>query len=163
LLSSPFINSFIVSVATVDFSAGYNVTNQSISISPVSVPEPGTISLLTAGLIPLAFAQRRRANWGALLPSVVEQIRTSFLLRVRRIADLYPRWFAFDVPVRTSRRFGDHAWMDMCLAGKKLEGRFNLANRDDFLYPVLVGRNLLKTGDFLIDPKRKFVEEPGCK
>ena len=52
--------------------------------------------------------------------------------------------------------------LDICLGGKRLEGRFNLADRSQFLYPVLVGRNLLKTGDFLIDPKRKFMEHPGC-
>ena len=52
--------------------------------------------------------------------------------------------------------------LDVCLGGKRLEGRFNLADRSGFLYPVLVGRNILKTGDFLIDPKRKFMEHPGC-
>lgn len=52
--------------------------------------------------------------------------------------------------------------LDICLGGKKLEGRFNLADREGFLYPVLVGRNILTTGDFLIDPKRTFMEHPGC-
>jgi hypothetical protein len=52
--------------------------------------------------------------------------------------------------------------MDICLAGKKLEGRFNLSDRARFLYPVLVGRNLLKTGDYLIDPKEKFMADPEC-
>ena len=52
--------------------------------------------------------------------------------------------------------------LDICLGGKRLEGRFNLADRELFLYPVLVGRNILRTGDFLIDPKGKFMEHPGC-
>jgi hypothetical protein len=52
--------------------------------------------------------------------------------------------------------------LDICLGGKRLEGRFNLADRSGFLYPVLVGRNILKTGDFLIDPKQKFTAHPGC-
>jgi hypothetical protein len=52
--------------------------------------------------------------------------------------------------------------LDICLGGKKLEGRFTLADRENFLYPVLVGRNILKTGDFLIDPKQKFMEHPDC-
>ena len=52
--------------------------------------------------------------------------------------------------------------LDICLGGKHLEGRVNLADRSRFLYPVLIGRNLLKTGDFLIDPKRTFMEPPGC-
>jgi hypothetical protein len=52
--------------------------------------------------------------------------------------------------------------MDFCLGGKRLEGRINLADRSMFLYPVLIGRNILKTGDFLIDPRKKFMEKPGC-
>ncbi len=53
--------------------------------------------------------------------------------------------------------------LDICLGGKRLEGRVNLADRSQFLYPVLIGRNFLKTGDFLIDPKRTFIEPPGCE
>jgi hypothetical protein len=52
--------------------------------------------------------------------------------------------------------------LDICLGGRRLEGRFNLTDRSRFLYPVLVGRNILKTGDFLIDPKGKFLKQPGC-
>jgi hypothetical protein len=53
--------------------------------------------------------------------------------------------------------------MDFCLAGKQIEARVNLANRSRFLYPLLVGRNLLKTGDFLIDPAQTFLTNPGCR
>ncbi len=52
--------------------------------------------------------------------------------------------------------------LDFCLGGKRLEGRINLADRSMFLYPVLIGRNILKTGDFLIDPRKKFMKKPGC-
>ena len=52
--------------------------------------------------------------------------------------------------------------LDICLGGRRLEGRFNLTDRSRYLYPVLVGRNILKTGDFLIDPKAKFLKPPGC-
>jgi hypothetical protein len=52
--------------------------------------------------------------------------------------------------------------LDLCLGGKRLEGRVNLADRSDFLYPVLIGRNLLRAGGFLVDPERTFVREPGC-
>jgi hypothetical protein len=53
--------------------------------------------------------------------------------------------------------------MDFCLGGKVVEARVNLANRSRFLYPLLIGRNVLKAGDFLIDPSRAFLEHPGCK
>lgn len=52
--------------------------------------------------------------------------------------------------------------LDFCLGGKRLEGRINLADRSMLLYPVLIGRNILKLGDFLIDPRKKFMKKPGC-
>jgi hypothetical protein len=52
--------------------------------------------------------------------------------------------------------------MDLCIGGRKVRGRVNLAERDHFLYPLLVGRNILKAGDFLIDPAKKFVSKPVC-
>lgn len=39
------------------------------------------------------------------------------------------------------------------LAGKKMEGEFTLANRQNMKYPVLVGQNVLKKG-FMIDPSK---------
>ena len=53
--------------------------------------------------------------------------------------------------------------LDICLGGKKLEGRVNLNDRSNFLYPILIGRNLLNTGKFLVDPSRKHLKEPGCE
>lgn len=53
--------------------------------------------------------------------------------------------------------------LDFCLGGKQVEARVNLADRSDFLYPVLIGRNVLKAGDFMIDPEKTFTHEPGCK
>lgn len=53
--------------------------------------------------------------------------------------------------------------MKICLGGKKISGRVNLSDRAQFIYPVLIGRNFLKTGDFLVDPKRKFTNHHGCK
>ncbi len=53
--------------------------------------------------------------------------------------------------------------LDFCLGGKQVEARANLADRSDFLYPVLIGRNVLKAGDFMIDPEKTFTHEPVCK
>lgn len=61
---------------------------------------------------------------------------------------------------KTSRR--PVVILDFCLGGKRLEGRINLADRSGFIYPVLIGRNILKTGDFLIDPSKTFMRQPGC-
>jgi hypothetical protein len=53
--------------------------------------------------------------------------------------------------------------MSFCIGGRKVRGRVNLAERDHFIYPLLVGRNILKAGDFLIDPAKKFVGKSVCK
>lgn len=53
--------------------------------------------------------------------------------------------------------------IDVCLGGKKLEGRVNLNDRSSYLYPMLIGRNLLKTGKFLVDPSGLYLREPGCE
>jgi hypothetical protein len=45
------------------------------------------------------------------------------------------------------------AMLDVEIAGKKLNGRFTIADRGSLKYPVLIGRNILKRG-FLIDPEK---------
>ena len=53
--------------------------------------------------------------------------------------------------------------MVLCIGKKRVRARVNLADREGFLYPLLIGRNTLKAGDFLIDPAKKFTSEPLCK
>jgi hypothetical protein len=52
--------------------------------------------------------------------------------------------------------------MDFCFGGKQIDARVNLADRKGFLYPMLIGRNILETGNFLIDPTKSFLSHPGC-
>ena len=53
--------------------------------------------------------------------------------------------------------------LDVCIGGKQIEGRVTLSDREGFLYPMLIGRNLLNTGKFLVDPSAKYLREPGCE
>lgn len=53
--------------------------------------------------------------------------------------------------------------MEICIAGKKMNARVNLADRHGFLYPVLIGRNFLKMHHFLVDSKQSFTHDPDCK
>lgn len=53
--------------------------------------------------------------------------------------------------------------LDFCLGGKRVEARVNLADREDFLYPLLIGRNVLKAGDYMVDPQERFNQGPACK
>ncbi len=44
--------------------------------------------------------------------------------------------------------------LDIFLAGKRMQREFSLADRSNFKYPVLVGRNVLQ-GSFIVDVSRK--------
>ncbi len=44
--------------------------------------------------------------------------------------------------------------LEIDIAGRKVKGRFTLADRGNLKYPVLIGRNILKKG-FIIDPAKK--------
>lgn len=52
--------------------------------------------------------------------------------------------------------------MKFCVAGRWIEEEVNLADRDDFNYPVLVGRNMLEEGNLVVDASQTFVTEPTC-
>ena len=42
------------------------------------------------------------------------------------------------------------------LAGKKITSNFNLADRSHMSYKILIGRNILRKGKFLIDPLKRL-------
>jgi hypothetical protein len=46
--------------------------------------------------------------------------------------------------------------MDLCLGGKDIYGRVNLADRSNFRYQLLIGRNLLETGEFVVDASQEL-------
>ena len=46
--------------------------------------------------------------------------------------------------------------MNLCLAGKWIEGEANLSNREDLDYAILVGRNMLKKGRLAVSSADAF-------
>lgn len=52
--------------------------------------------------------------------------------------------------------------MKLCVAGRWIEEEVNLADRDDFNYPILIGRNMLKEGKLVVDSSQTFTKEPEC-
>ncbi len=72
-------------------------------------------------------------------------------------------WLNIKVMGREERNRRPIVRLDICIGGKKLEGRVNLNDRSNFLYPMLIGRNLLNTGKFLVDPSQLYMQEPGCE
>lgn len=52
--------------------------------------------------------------------------------------------------------------MSFCVAGILVEDEVNLANRDNFNYDVLIGRNMLVRGGLAVDPSKAFTEQPNC-
>lgn len=71
------------------------------------------------------------------------------------------RW----VKIRTKR--GNHirrpvVEMTLCVGGIPVKGEVNLANRDHFNYPILIGRNMLKKKNIVIDSSDSFLAEREC-
>lgn len=52
--------------------------------------------------------------------------------------------------------------MKLCIAGRQIEEEVNLADREDFNYPVLVGRNMLKQAGLVVDSSKTFTADPSC-
>ena len=53
--------------------------------------------------------------------------------------------------------------MKFCVAGRWIEEEANLANRDDFNYSVLVGRNMLEKGKLAVNSAETFTAKSNCK
>ncbi|MEC9368317.1 MAG: RimK/LysX family protein [Pseudomonadota bacterium] len=51
--------------------------------------------------------------------------------------------------------------MTLCVAGKRAEAEFVIADRSSRGYPVLIGRAFLR-GDILVDPSRTFAAADAC-
>jgi hypothetical protein len=51
--------------------------------------------------------------------------------------------------------------MTLCLAGRTISGGMSLADRSGFDYPILVGRDILRRGGFLVDSQRRLMHHPG--
>lgn len=52
--------------------------------------------------------------------------------------------------------------MNFCIADRAVSEEVNLANREGFIYPVLVGRNMMQHADLVIDAGKTFITRPTC-
>ncbi|HER20010.1 MAG: ATP-dependent zinc protease [Halothiobacillaceae bacterium] len=52
--------------------------------------------------------------------------------------------------------------LTICVDSTEIEDEVTLNNRDGFNYPVLVGRNHM-AGHIIVDPERRFTDDPDCK
>lgn len=52
--------------------------------------------------------------------------------------------------------------MRFCLAGRVIEDEVNLAVRDRFIYPVLIGRNMLEKGGLVVDAAQMRTAPSTC-
>ena len=51
--------------------------------------------------------------------------------------------------------------LGFCIAGRMIDAEVNLADRDHFNYPVLIGRSVMARR-FLVDPERTYITQPTC-
>jgi hypothetical protein len=52
--------------------------------------------------------------------------------------------------------------MEFCVAGHLVQDDVNLASREDFLYPLLIGRNMMRKAGIVVDPSRTFTGQARC-
>lgn len=52
--------------------------------------------------------------------------------------------------------------MTFCIAGGLVKGEVNLSDREHFNYDVLVGRNMLEKGQFIVDVSKTYTAPPNC-
>ncbi len=52
--------------------------------------------------------------------------------------------------------------MNFCIAGQLIEEEVNLAKRTNFIYDLLIGRNLLEKGLLVVDVSKTFTAKPNC-
>lgn len=52
--------------------------------------------------------------------------------------------------------------MELCIAGRQVHEEVNLANRGNFIYPLLIGRNMMQHAKLSVDPSRTFVSRARC-
>ncbi len=52
--------------------------------------------------------------------------------------------------------------MHFCIAGRSVTSEVNLAPRKDFIYPILVGRNMLRSAGIIVDSSRNFTAHARC-
>lgn len=52
--------------------------------------------------------------------------------------------------------------MDMCIAGVRVRGEVNLADRSGFNYPLLIGRNMLSDAGISVDSRQIFAARRAC-
>lgn len=52
--------------------------------------------------------------------------------------------------------------LNMCIAGRMVNGEVNLANRSRFIYPLLIGRNILRQAEFVVDSAERYKHKAVC-
>jgi hypothetical protein len=52
--------------------------------------------------------------------------------------------------------------MRICVGNSSVVGEVNLADRTGFIYPLLVGRNMLRLGNLVVDSTQTFTSKPVC-
>ena len=52
--------------------------------------------------------------------------------------------------------------MTFCIGGRTSREEVNLADRENFVYPVLIGRNMLSHARLIVDASKTFTRRPTC-
>lgn len=128
------------------------------STFPAKLDTGATTSSMDAKIIKIEEAKKRtHGNRGTVIFSVTDDED-----RVRILERKIVRW------VRIKSKTGGFlrrpvVKMSFCIADDLITEEVNLAPRENFIYPVLVGRNMMQDGKLVIDASRTYLVKPDCK
>jgi hypothetical protein len=135
---------------------------EKVTVNDVGVTYKGKLdtgaqtSSIRADIIKIEKKNRKKKKKGRVLFSIEGEEKKKKTLE-REIV----RW------VRIKKKEGGFlrrpvVMMDLCVAGVLIKSEVNLASREDFIYPLLIGRNSLSRGNIAVDPGKTFTSGAGC-
>ena len=69
-----------------------------------------------------------------------------------------------DVKIKNHNGKHDHRYvvnLDICFNNELKKTQFNLVDRSEFIYPILLGRRFM-SGTILVDPQKTFLIQTDC-
>jgi len=102
-------------------------------------------------------------SWVRFMVQLDDNKRHEFTRKIAREVDIKKRRAELNEKSMTKKDSRPVVLMDLCLNGKIEEIEVNLADRSDFIYPMLLGTASMKKFGILIEPTQSFITEPNCQ
>ena len=101
--------------------------------------------------------------WVRFMVQLDDDKRHEFTRKIAREVDIKKRRAEINTKTTTTKDSRPVVLMELCLNGKVEEIEVNLADRSDFIYPMLLGTASMKKFGILIEPTESFITKPNCQ